>query len=377
MSRRVWWVMAVMCAMVVLVPRAKAQQPPETDPSPIVQQVTRAWDRSSMPGDLEIWPDRTVLGFSRDVSRKLGQIHLTCRSNIDPSQGSCNISGDESVSFRPSDIVLRMVEQRSGLPTEVRLNGWLRRIVSGRACSGDFWTPHVYPLYSAAWDQCNVDSPLGTGVRLVLPQEELSRLVAGHWRGELLLDLRVDPKQAAVLTNTVSFDFTITDHNAVSIYFPLFDQVTPHVGLNLQYDPIAQTVGGRTQLDMCLYDGLGSQSSYLGVTVRDSGTQPPGPSGYSVWHVDGGSDASQRVDYTVTLDHNGSAVPLPNGVEQLLHGIDSARLRLVLLPGMTQPVFCVPTPLTLETPRVPVSTKRPGYYSGDLKVELRVPTVTP
>ncbi|MGO4610935.1 CfaE/CblD family pilus tip adhesin, partial [Variovorax sp. 2RAF20] len=58
-----------------------------------------------------------------------------------------------------------------------------------------------------------------------------------------------------------SFDFTITDHNAVSIYFPLFDQVNPHVGLNLQYDPIAQTIGGRTQLDMCLYDGLGSQSS--------------------------------------------------------------------------------------------------------------------
>ncbi len=183
--------------------------------------------------------------------------------------------------------------------------------------------------------------------------------------------------QAAVLTNTVSFDFTITDHNAVSIYFPLFDQVTPHVGLNLQYDPIAQTIGGRTQLDMCLYDGLGSQSSYLGVTVRDSGAQPPGPSGYSVWHVDGGSDTTQRVDYTVTLDHNGSAVPMRNGVEQLLHGIDTARLRLVLLPGMTQPVFCVPTPLTLETPRVPVSTKRPGYYSGDLKVELRVPTVTP
>lgn len=178
-------------------------------------------------------------------------------------------------------------------------------------------------------------------------------------------------------TYSFKFDFTITDYNAVSIYFPLFDQVTPHVGLNLQYDPIAQTVGGRTQLDMCLYDGLGSQSQYLGVTVRDSGPRPPGPSGYSVWHTDGGSDATQRVDYTVTLDHNGSALPLRNGVEQLLYGIDTAKLRLVLLPGMTQPVFCVPTPLTLDTPRVPVSGKRPGYYDGDLKVELRVPTVTP
>ncbi|HCR31753.1 MAG TPA: pilin protein [Stenotrophomonas sp.] len=367
----------VVCVLAVLAPQAMAQQPPETDPTPIVQEVTLEWDRSSMPGDLEIWPDRTVLGFSRDVTRKLGQIHLTCRSSVDPSQGSCSTSGDENLSFRPSEIVLRMVEQRSGLPTDVRLKGWLRRIVSGRACSGDFWTPHVYPLNSAAWDQCSIDTPLGTGVALVLPQSELRNLVAGRWRGELKLDVRVDPAQAAMLTNTVTFDFTITDHNAVSIYFPLFDQVTPHVGLNLQYDPIAQTVSGSTKVDMCLYDGLGSQSQYLGITVRDSGARLPGPSGYSVWHTDGGSDATQRVDYTVTLDHSGTAIPLRNGVEQLLHGIDTAKLRLVMLPGMTQPVFCVPTPITLDTPRVSVSTKRPGHYSGDLKVELRVPTATP
>ncbi len=367
----------VVCVLAVLAPQAMAQQPPETDPTPIVQEVTLEWDRSSMPGDLEIWPDRTVLGFSRDVTRKLGQIHLTCRSSVDPSQGSCSTSGDENLSFRPSEIVLRMVEQRSGLPTDVRLKGWLRRIVSGRACSGDFWTPHVYPLNSAAWDQCSIDTPLGTGVALVLPQSELRNLVAGRWRGELKLDVRVDPAQAAMLTNTVTFDFTITDHNAVSIYFPLFDQVTPHVGLNLQYDPIAQTIGGTTKVDMCLYDGLGSQSQYLGITVRDSGARPPGPSGYSVWHTDGGSDATQRVDYTVTLDHSGTNIPMRNGVEQLLHGIDTAKLRLVMLPGMTQPVFCVPTPITLDTPRVSVSTKRPGHYSGDLKVELRVPTATP
>lgn len=377
MSRLPRWVMAVLFALVVFAPRAMAQQRPETDPSPIVQQVTLAWDRSSMPGDLEIWPDRTVLGFSRDVSRKLGQIHLTCRSSVDPSKGSCSTSGHEQFLAGASVVVLRMVEQRSGLSTEVRVKGWLRRILSGRACSNDFWATAIRPMESAYWDMCGIDSPLGTGVTLVLPQEELSLLVAGHWRAELLLDLRVDPKQAAVHTNAVSFDFTITDHNAVSIYFPLFDQVTPHVGLNLQYDPIAQTVSGSTKVDMCLYDGLGSQSQYLGITVRDSGARLPGPSGYSVWHTDGGSDATQRVDYTVTLDHSGTAIPLRNGVEQLLHGIDTAKLRLVMLPGMTQPVFCVPTPITLDTPRVSVSTKRPGHYSGDLKVELRVPTATP
>ena len=58
----------------------------------------------------------------------------------------------------------------------------------------------------------------------------------------------------------------------------------------------------------------------------------------------------------------------------LLRGIDTAELRLVMLPDMNQWVYCVPTPLTLETPRVPASEKREGYYDGRLKLEMRLPT---
>jgi len=68
---------------------------------------------------------------------------------------------------------------------------------------------------------------------------------------------------------------------------------------------------------------------------------------------------------------------MPNGVEQQLHGIDTAQLRLVMLPGMRQPVFCVPTPITFDIPRVPISTQQAGTYFGELQVELRVPTTTP
>ncbi|WP_325051575.1 CfaE/CblD family pilus tip adhesin [Stenotrophomonas sp. ZAC14D2_NAIMI4_7] len=53
------------------------------------------------------------------------------------------------------------------------------------------------------------------------------------------------------------------------------------------------------------------------------------------------------------------------------------KLRLVVLPGMTQPVFCVPTPLTLETPSFDASSKRHGHYEGELQVELRLPTSRP
>ena len=48
-----------------------------------------------------------------------------------------------------------------------------------------------------------------------------------------------------------------------------------------------------------------------------------------------------------------------------------------MLPGISQPVYCVPTPLTLLTPPTPVASKRPGLYEGELTVELRVPTAKP
>ena len=44
--------------------------------------------------------------------------------------------------------------------------------------------------------------------------------------------------------------------------------------MDLRYDPIRKVVGGYKEVDMCLYDGVGSQSEFLGVTVRDSGHGP-------------------------------------------------------------------------------------------------------
>lgn len=200
--------------------------------------------------------------------------------------------------------------------------------------------------------------------------------MAGKWSATLLLDLRLPPSQH-IATYTFTFDFIITDHNAVSIYFPEFPQTTPLVDLNLRYDPLAHTVGGRKLMDMCLYDGLGSQSDYLGITVTDTSGRTPGPLGYSLWHDDGGNDDDQRLDYMIELEHAGVRRRLASGVEEQLHGIDTAPLHLVLLPGMSQPVFCVPTPLLLTTPRVPITDQRAGGYEGELKVQLRVPTTRP
>ncbi|HAL23117.1 MAG TPA: pilin protein [Stenotrophomonas sp.] len=377
MSRRLWWWLVLFCALVVMVPRAMAQRPPETHPTDEHRDIVMTWDRSAMPGDIVLMPPRTVLGYEQAGTMEYGRIFLTCQSELTAERGRCpsEDTHEDSVGVQ-STIPLRFTELRSGMEVELNVLASIRRADASGACSSDYWSGQPRKIWSSAAGTCAGRERVGTGAEISLAGAELARLVAGRWVATLELVLSTS-SQANLATYTYRLELTITDYDAVSIYLPEFQEAAPTVGLNLSYDPIARTVGGRAHLDMCLYDGLGSQSEYLGVTVRDSGTRPPGPTGYSVWHTDGGSDDGQRVDYTVTLDHNGARIPMRNGVEEQLRNIDTARLRLVMLPGMTQPVFCVPTPLTLDTPRVPIDEKRSGAYQGDLKVELRLPTSRP
>lgn len=377
MNRRGVWAVMLLMALLVVMPKAWGQRPPETHPVSATQNIVMSWDRSAMPGDIQLLPRRTVIAYERAGTLGYGQLYVTCESNSDSATGRCPTADTgEALSTQSSAIPLRFTEQRSGMTVDVDVHGEFFRIDATAACQSDYWSVQPYVIWSSYATECSFRMPAGTGAAMRVPTSQLERLVAGKWSATLRLTLR-KPAEQELSSYQFEFHLTITDRNAVSIYFPAFHHVTPLVQLNSDYDPIRQTVGGRTVLEMCLYDGLGSQAQYLGVTVRDRSGKPPGPSGYSLWHTDGGSDDTRRLDYTVTLDHNGAPVPMPNGVEQQLYGIDTALLRLVLLPGMSQPVFCVPTPITFDIPRVPISTQQAGTYFGELQVELRVPTVTP
>ncbi|MCU1119101.1 pilin protein [Stenotrophomonas maltophilia] len=377
MSRRWMCVLMLVCALVLVMPRAWAQWPPETHPTDQSRDIVMSWDRSTMPGDVVLWAPRTVLGFSHDLAFKYGQIHVVCGSASDSEFGRCPTEGDSSIVSGPSEIVLRLVESRTGLRTELCAVGSLQRVMSGPRCNLDYWDDRKRILNEAFWYECVSDQPIGTGAALTLPTSELASLVAGHWKATMRLNIKADPTAPPVATTTFNFDFTVTDYDAISIYFPGFDGIAPLVNMDLRYDPIRKVVGGYKEVDMCLYDGVGSQSEFLGVTVRDSGPRPPPGRDFAVWHGDGGSDDTQRLDYQVGLKYGGNLLAMKHGEEQLLRGIDSAQLRLVMLPGINQPVYCVPTPLVLETPPTPIASKRPGLYDGELTVELRVPTAKP
>ncbi|HID7840112.1 TPA: CfaE/CblD family pilus tip adhesin [Stenotrophomonas maltophilia] len=377
MSRRWMCVLMLVCALVLVMPRAWAQWPPETHPTDQSRDIVMTWDRSAVPGDVELWAPRTVLGFSHDLAMKYGQIHVVCGSASDSEFGRCPTESEPRMSVGTTEIALRLVDLRTGLRTEVRAVGSLLRVMSGPRCNIDYWDSQKRILNEAFWYECVSDEPIGTGAALTIPASELAKLVAGRWQATMRLNVKADPAAAPVATATFNFDFTVTDYDAISIYFPGFDGIAPLVNMDLRYDPIRKVVGGYKEVDMCLYDGVGSQSEFLGVTVRDSGPRPPPGRDYAVWHGDGGSDDTQRLDYQVSLNYGGNRLAMKNGEEQLLRGIDSAQLRLVMLPGISQPVYCVPTPLTLETPPMPIASKRPGLYDGELTVELRVPTAKP
>lgn len=373
--RRAW-----LWPTLLLAAGAQAQQPPETHPSSDHRSIVLNYDRGTLPGDQVLWPERTVLGYSTDPSLKYGLIHLTCGSNSDTGRGRCPVADTEESHEGHSTVALRFTERRSGMRTDVELTGWLKRIALNGAC-GPIWQPADRPLWTSWGSYCQERPPAGSAIALSLPQRELERLVAGRWDATLELFLRADPAGPVLATYTFTFDLTITDRDAMAIYFPEFDQVSPLVGLNIDYDPLGAppTIGGSATLDMCLYDGLGSQSEYFEVTLRDDGRSAPGRPDdmYSVWHHSGATESRHRLDYQIILDHNGTRLPLHNNRVEVLRGIDTARLRLVLLPGMTQPVYCVPTPLSLSTPRVPASEKAHGYYQGQLQVEFTLPTAGP
>lgn len=374
--RGLMWVM-LSTALVVMAPRAFAQRPPETHPVSEHRDIVMSWDRSALPGDVELLPPRTLLGYNAaDLGLGYGRLHFVCRSESNAERGRCPTVGEETIGYGAEAIPLTFTAERTGAQVDLNVTASIERAMPDRACRGNYWAGDLLAPWSTLGEVCASEAA-GTGTELLLSKDELSKLVAGIWTARLELALRT-PGNSMLGTYSFDFSFAITDRDAVAIYFPHFDEISPHVGMNLRYDPITQTVGGGTTVDMCLYDGLGSQAPYLGVTVRDSGSRTPGPTGFSAWHRDsGGTGDSERLDYNVTLDYNGMPLTMRNGVEEQLTGIDTAKLKLVVLPGMSQPVFCVDTPLRLEMPRVPIAEKQAGYYRGDLKVELRVPTGVP
>lgn len=158
------------------------------------------------------------------------------------------------------------------------------------------------------------------------------------------------------------------------IYLFEFGLVLLLVGFQFDYCLVLYLVmiGGIMVLDMCLYDGMGLQSEYLGIIVCDMGLVVFGclDMQYLVWYCDGGCDLYDCVDYQFMFVYNGQCIVLCNNDEVLLCGIDIVELCLVMLFDMNQWVYCVFILLIFDMFWVFVVDKCEGYYEGWFMFEM-------
>jgi len=368
---------AIALALLPALPAA-AQRPPVTVPTPGTTLTTlqHAFDRAA-PQPLQLWPPRTVLGY-QDGTHGHGGLHVTCTDV--PARGRCPRSDSGEGPTGRRAVQLEFHEQRSGQRREIGVTGWLERIEWERTCSEDYWEKSEYPLWTSTTRECHI-APSGTAATLQLEAMDLAALVAGRWQAELHLDVRSGLGGAVLGRQVFVLDVTVTDPGRAAIHLPGHGAAGARMDLQLELrrQPPPASVGGQGVLDMCLYDGLGSLSSQLVLIARDGGPDVPDrpPPLFSVWHQGGGRALHERIDYRLQVLHGGRRLDLHPGVHTLLEGIDTAELRPVVLPGMDQPVHCVPTPLTFLTPRFPAADKREGRYEGDLTLEMRLPTRRP
>ncbi|KVU62874.1 CfaE/CblD family pilus tip adhesin [Burkholderia ubonensis] len=319
-------------------------------------------------------------GYDTNDALKWGRNSWTCESASDPATGACPTEPVWTTSGDSTEIRLSFKEAKTGATAVLHLRGenhYTRHLdCSGNAAS-ETVRNEVVPIQMAQlkrsadctetvmWD--------GRALSVTIPSEELKKIpTGGIWTANLRLNLRIwgtnKPSTLAVFKAAIKLN--VTDKNNIQIYLPEFTNATPVVDLKLRRLPNGSRLSGTSNVDMCLYDGYNSQSTWFDVTASDGLTIDRRDKGsYSVLLESDKSGAyASRVDYNVSLTYAGKKIALPNNETVRLQGVNNSAGRTVSLPGIPVPVVCTPTPLTLETPEFQSVWKRPGKYSNKLTI---------
>lgn len=205
----------------------------------------------------------------------------------------------------------------------------------------------------------------------------------GIWTAMLVMkEMQWAPyQQVAVWTMALTLD--VTNASSADIYLPAFGTATPRADLNLRTRPLTTAPGGevfgKTVIDVCLYDGYNANSWWLTLKLSDGLTIPARTADlFSVVKTGVAStDIRQRIDYRVIIKYNDTDLEAINGQERVLFGTNRAKVRMVAIPGVPQPVACVPTPLTLDVVPFAKASKAAGRYEGILRVNLTATAIAP
>ncbi|UEP46744.1 pilin protein [Burkholderia ambifaria] len=341
--------------------------------------VEATLDRGAPLGDVVIF-NKASGGYDTSDHPKWGRNAWTCQSAIDTATGACptepiwQAAGDSTV------IKLSFREEKTGATAVLSLHGesaYIRHL----DCSGNVIPEIVSDAHraievaqSATVGVCPTLGWDGRAISVKIPAAELKKLPSGGtWKANLRLNLRLwgTTANAPVLAVfRAEIKLNATDKDNIQIYLPEFTTATPVVNLKLRTLPNGSRLSGTSNVDMCLYDGYNSQSTWFDVSANDGLTVDRRDKGqYSVLLDSDKSGAyASRLDYNVSLTYAGQKIALPNNETVRLQGVNNSAGRSVSLPGISVPVVCTPTPLTLETPAFQSAWKRPGKYSNKLTI---------
>ncbi|WP_269467401.1 CfaE/CblD family pilus tip adhesin [Burkholderia sp. MSMB0856] len=319
-------------------------------------------------------------GYDTTDYRKWGRNSWTCQSATDTATGACATEPVWTAEGKSTSIRLSFKEERTGATAVLNLNGesaYSRHL----DCDGNV-IPEVQSLARLAIHQaassvvaaCLTLGWDGRSLFVKIPAAELKNLPSGGtWKANLQLNLRLwgtegTAAKLAVFKSAITLN--VTDKDNIQVYLPEFTSATPTVDLKLRKLPNGSRMSGTSNIDMCLYDGYNSQSTWFDVSASDGLTVDRRDKGqYSVLLASDKSGAYEsRIDYNVSLTYAGKKITLPNNETVRLQGVNNSAGRSVSLPGISVPVVCTPTPLTLETPEFQSVWKRPGKYSNKLTI---------
>lgn len=321
---------------------------------------------------VNIW-SRESGGYDSTNSGRWGLNYWACTSSTVDENGKCPTGKGGYAANLP--VYLKFTEKRSGATQTLELQGTREAYWYNGGCAtyGD-----AKPMNQSAQNSCGSDLTDGVNLTLKIPAAQLNMLpTGGIWTAQLKILLHNSGG-----TEVYHWDSNITvdvnDPNNQQIYLPEFGEAAPRVDLNMR--PLPGTGGNQTQMngaatiDMCLYDGYGSNSSSFILKFDDQqqGTIQRNNGYFSIYsdHGDINQD-SGRIDYYVKMQGpDGKYVSVIRGDDLVVSDIQTAKVRQVHLPGIPQAVLCVPAPLQLSTKTMDINSKQAGHYTGHLIVNF-------
>lgn len=353
-------------------------------------QIVEYFDKQAIPSQVYIWETENT-GYDSSNPAKWAKNGLICQSSSNPINGQCP-TVTVSNKTGTSSIPLTFIEKRSKLRVVLNVAAWHIPFFSpDDSCSTGSTSGTKLLINSGMYILCGSSSGNqadGSLVTAYISQSEIKKLpVGGIWEAELKMQLWQWSPYINLGNWNAHIKLNVSDTSNQAIYFPSFGagqgkDAQPHVDLNLRPLPggdrqVLGRLNGSTSLDMCLYDGYGSNSRSFQVQLSEPPEYPTNPEGrqagqFSVYNDTGNRNAvGNRIDYGVKMYFPGSNSfqDVVNGTTYTLDNINTDDIRAVrLASNISNVVLCVPTPLQINTPAFNIVDKTTGHYTGKIRV---------